>query len=253
MDAQRDSNRNRNQILVGIAAAIVIVAVVAAVLASRDDGDSTVDTAATTTTGPTTTGDVTTTISTTTTGPATTVDPASVVFPDPTTSRRFDDPEALVQAFATDVLGFDEPIVGDLAQGDSRSGEIELRAFAEGNPTTVMARQMEDDTWFVLGAAAESIRLDAPEAGATITSPEPLSGAALAFEGTVNVRLFVDGSPEPIAETVVTGRGDGELGDFTGELTFEAPEGATDGVLILSEASAEDVSTIAATVVRVHF
>ena len=252
MDAHRDSNRNR--ILGGVAAAAVIVAIVVGVLALNDDGSDSVDTAVTTTTeGVTSTTGETTTTAPATTAPPVVVDPTTIVFPDPGTSRRFDDPTALAQTFASDVLGFSEPIVGELAQGDSRSGEVEVRAFAQGNPTTVLVRQMGDDAWYVLGASVESIRLDAPAAGATLASPEPLTGAAFAFEGTVNVRLFADGSVEPIAETFVTGRGDGVLGDFSGELAFEVPSGATDGVLILSEASAKDGSTIAATVIRVHF
>jgi hypothetical protein len=252
MDVQRNSSRNR--ILAGVAAAVVIVAIVVGVLALNDDGSDSVDTAATSTTeGVTSTTGETTTTAPTTTAPSVVVDATTIVFPDPGTSRRFDDPTALAQSFATDVLGFSEPIVGDLAQGDSRSGEVEVRAFAQGNPTTILVRQMEDDAWYVLGASVESIRLDAPAAGATLASPEPLTGAAFAFEGTVNVRLFADGTVDPIAETFVTGRGDGVLGDFSGELAFEVPSGATNGVLILSEASAKDGSTIAATVIRVHF
>lgn len=246
-------DRNRNRLLLGIAAAVAVVAGVVGALALDDEG--TVDTVASSTTeAPSTTGSTTTTDSTTTTaGVPGTVDPATPVFPDPTTSRRFDDPVALTHAFAVDLLGFRDPIVGDLAQGDARSGEVEVRSFAAGQPTTVIVRQLEDDTWFVLGASVESIRLNTPAAGATISSPQPLAGAASAFEGHVNVRLYVDGAPEPSGETFVTGRGDGVLGDFTGELTFTVPVGARHGVLVLSEASAQDGSTVAATVIRVHF
>jgi Immunoglobulin-like domain of bacterial spore germination len=250
MNTQRDTNRNRLLLALGSAAAAV--AVIVGVLALTDDDDRTIDTVDTTTTAPELTTS-TSEPSTTTVVTPSTVDPGPAVFPDPTTSRRFDDPAAVAQAFATDLLGFSDPLVGDFMQGDSRSGEIEVRAFAQGNPTLVLVRQLEDDTWFVIGAVVESIRLDTPEQGATISSPQALEGAAFAFEGTVNVRLFVDGVAEPIAETFVTGRGDGELGDFTGELTFDLPAGAEHGVLVLSEASAKDGSTIAATVIRVHF
>ena len=252
MDAERDTNRNRLLLALGSAAAAV--AVVVAVIALDDDDTRTIDTADTTTTAPepsTTTS--TSEPSTTTVVTPPTVDPGPAVFPDATSSRRFDDPVALAQAFATDLLGFRDPLVSDFMQGDSRSGEVAVRAFELGNPTTVLVRQLEDDTWFVIGAVVESIRLDEPEQGATIASPQVLRGAAFAFEGTVDVRLFVDGVIEPIAKTFVTGRGDGELGDFTGELAFDLPTGAQHGVLVLSEASAEDGATIAATVIRVHF
>ena len=47
----------------------------------------------------------------------------------------------------------------------------------------------------------------------------------------MQVRLYADGVQEPIGETYVTGRGDGVLGDFTGELEFTNDTGATHGVL----------------------
>lgn len=253
-----DQRSNRNRWLIGLGSAAALVAVVLAAVVLTDDDDPEVDTAGTTTTTSSsstssTSSTSTTEATTTTTTFAPTVDPATTVFPDPSSSRRFDSPQALAASFATDLLGFREPIVGEMRQGDSRSGEVEVRAFATGAPTTVLVRQMEDDTWFVLGAVVESIRLDVPEAGASIESPLRLEGAAYAFEGTVDVRLYADGTVDPIATTFVTGRGDGVPGDFDGELAFEVPAGTRHGVLVLSEASGEDGSTMAATVIRVHF
>ncbi|HUS60624.1 MAG TPA: Gmad2 immunoglobulin-like domain-containing protein [Acidimicrobiales bacterium] len=248
MDAERVTTRNR--VLLGIGAAAAAAAVVVAALAIANDDDDSINTVASTTT---TTADGTTTPDdATTTSVAPAVDRSVPVFPDPATSRRFDDPQAVTVAFARDLLGFAEPIVGEFQAGDNRSGEVELRAFAQSTPTIVLVRQLEDDTWFVLGASVESIRLDSPEAGATITSPEALRGAAFAFEGHVGVKLYADGIAEPIAETYVTGRGD-EMGPFAGELTFDVPDGVRDGVLVLFEASAKDGTTIRATVIRVHF
>ncbi len=252
MESERHDSRNRWLIGVGAAAAVVAL-VVGAVVLSRDD-DPEVDTAGTTSTTSTssTTTSTTTTEVTTTTTADTTVDPETTVFPDPLTSRRFDSPQPLVHAFATELLGYSSPVLGELQQGDARSGEIDLRPRPEGAVTTVLVRQMEDSTWFVLGAVVDSIQLTTPAAGATLTSPTALAGAASAFEGNVNVRLYADGTVDPIGQIFVTGRGDGELGDFTGELRFEVPAGAEHGVLVLSEASGEDGSTNAATVIRVH-
>jgi hypothetical protein len=67
----------------------------------------------------------------------------------------------------------------------------------------------------------------------------------------VNVLLYVDGTQEPIAETFVTGRGDGVLGDFTGELTYDDPTGATHGVLVLTGESGEDGAPVETSVIRV--
>ena len=111
-------------------------------------------------------------------------------------------------------------MLGEFQQGDARSGEIELRSFAEGAPSVVLLRQLEDDAWYVIGVTTDSIRLTTPAIGDTLASPQPLEGQAYAYEGNVLVRLFADGVQEPIGQTNVTGRGDGVLGDFTGELEF---------------------------------
>src|SRR4029079_9167443 len=102
-------------------------------------------------------------------------------------------------------------------------GEVEVRASADGAPTVVLVRQLEDDSWFVIGSTTDSIQLATPEPRATITSPQELIGMAYAFEGTVNVRLYVDGTQEPVADTVVTGRRDGVLGDFSGKPASTVP------------------------------
>lgn len=249
MDAEQDSNRKPIVMVVGAVVAVAAIVVGFLVLTSDDDE---VDTSSTTTTGETTTTETTTTSQeTTTTAFAPTVDPSVPIFPDPGTSQRFDDPVAVATAWVNDVVGFSDPIVGSFQPGDSRSGEVEVRGFAEGAPTVVLVRQLEDDTWFVIGATTDSIRVTEPEGGAPISSPQALVGAAYAFEGVVNVRLYADGDNEPIAESIVMGRGDGVLGDFSDTIEFDAPAGAEFGVLIFSEASGEDGSAVYATAFRV--
>jgi hypothetical protein len=249
MEARRNDNRNR--ILLGMAAAVALVALVVGVLALTDDDDGQVDTVdapTTTTTEATTTTTEPQTTTTTTFAP--TVDPSVPIFPDPATSRRFDAPEPLVSAFATEVVGMTSPIVGQLAQGDARSGEVEVRGFEQGTPTTVLVRQLEDDAWYVIGAATESIQPEEPAAMATVASPLRLIGSAYAFEGTVQVALYADGSPEPVGTTFVTGRGDGVLGDYEGELAFEAPD-APYGWLLYTSEGGEDGAPIQFAAVRV--
>lgn len=238
METQTDLNRKRW--LVGIGAAVAAIAVIVGIVGLTGDDDDQVDVADTTTTESTTTTEETTTSTTeettSTTDGFAVVDPAPVVFPDPTTSQRFEDPVSLAASFARDYVGMTEPIVGELVEGDSRSGEVEVRAFEDADPTTVLVRQLEDDHWFVIGAATDSIQPATPEALATISSPFTLTGQAYAFEGTVQVELRVDGGGEPLASTFVTGRGDGELGDYEGELTFDPqPAGTFATILYLSE------------------
>ncbi len=189
-------------------------------------------------------------VATTTTVARPPVDRATPIFPDPSTARRFDAPEALVAAFATEVVGMTDPIVGDFAQGDSRSGEVEVRGFAGGAPTTVLVRRLEDDTWFVLGAVTASIQPDQPAAFATVVSPLALTGAASAFEGTVQVTMFADGTDAPVGATFVTGAGD-MLGPYEGEIEFTTP-GAFGWLLYTSEVG-EDGAPIEFAAVRLRF
>ena len=252
--ARKDDGRDdgRNRLLLGLGAGLAVLAAIAAVVMLRDDDPvaTTGTSLTTTTTDATTTSTEATTTSTSEAAPPA-VDPAQAVFPDPTSARRFDDPVAVATAFATDLVGFSAPVVGAFQQGDSRSGEVEVRAVADGAVTVVLVRQLDDDTWFVIGATTDSIRLTTPAQGAAITSPQPLAGMAYAFEGTVDVRLYADGTEEPIATTFVTGRGDGVLGDFTGELAFTDDTGAAYGVLVLSSEAGPDNAPGAATAIRV--
>jgi hypothetical protein len=251
MHAQRSDNRKR--VLLGLAgAAAIAVIVVGAVLFTTDDDEEPVTSQGTTSSTTTSSTTSTTEATTTTTVAFEGVDPDAPVFPDPTTSQRFEDPTALALAFVRDFIGFTDPVVGDFHQGDSRSGEVEVRAFADGAPTFVAVRQLEDDHWYVVGASTDSIRLSTPDVGDTLTSPQPLEGQAYAFEGTVAVRLFADGVQEPIGETFVTGRGDGVLGPFSGEIEFTNDTGATHGVLVLYSESGEDGAPIEFSAIRVR-
>lgn len=252
---QTHNDLNRQRWIIGLGAAAAMIAVVVGVLAVTLDDDKVETAGSTSTTEASTTTEATTTTegSTTPTTFDTGVDVSQAVFPDPSTSRRFDDPRSLVDSFARDFVGMDDPIIGELMAGDSRSGEIEVRGFADGAPTTVLVRQLQDGTWFVIGAVTESIQPASPEPGARVTSPVPLSGQAYAFEGTVVVRLLLDGTTEPAAETFVTGRGDGVLGDYEGELAYEAREAAgTYGTVLYTSEGGESGAPIAFAVTRVQ-
>jgi nucleoid-associated protein YgaU len=78
--------------------------------------------------------------------------------------------QAAATGFATELVGFTDPVVGEFQQGDARSGEVEVRAAADGPVTTVLVRQVgSDDTWSVLGAATAQIVPTTPAPGATQT------------------------------------------------------------------------------------
>lgn len=232
-------------------AAAVIAALVVALVVSGDDEDGTATDPTTETPGTTEPGTTTTTAPPTTPAPAP-VDTATAVFPDAASADRFDDPVAAARAFAVDFVGFTDPVVGDFLQGDSRSGEVEVRPRADGPVTTVMVRQLgPDDSWWVLGAATANITVDTPAANAAITAPVTVTGSALAFEGTVGVEVRQDGTRQPIGTGFVTGGGD-EKQPFTGQIDFSPPS-ANDGALVLVTQSAMDGQTLEAAVLRVQF
>lgn len=237
-----DGNRNRWIIgALSAAAAIVLVLVAVTVLDDDDDADVTADTTTTTADTTTTTGSTTTTEVTTTEPFAPDVDPFSVAYPSPTTSQRFDSPESAAQTYATEVLGFTELELGEFREGDSRSGEVPITDRPGGPETSVLVRQMEDDTWFVLGSTVEDIQVDEPQAQDAIGSPIQTSGTALAFEGNVSVVVLAQDDPgAPIGEGFVTGSGSPPAGPFEGEITFTPPTSETAGVLVYRTLSAED-------------
>lgn len=237
-----DSNRNRWIIgALSAAAAIVLVLVAVTVLDDDDDTDVTADTT-TTTADTTTTTEPTTTTEVTTTEPfAPEVDPFSVAYPSPTTSQRFDSPESAAQTYATEVLGFTELELGAFREGDSRSGEVPISDRPGGPETSVLVRQMEDDTWFVLGSTVGDIQVDEPQARGEISSPFTTSGTALAFEGTVGVVVLSQADPgAPLGEGFVTGSGSPPAGPFEGEISFTPPSADGPGIVVYRTHSGED-------------
>ncbi len=175
-----------------------------------------------------------------------------VLFPAPGTSRRFDDPVAAVQLFATELLAMPSPAVGPFQQIDALSGVVEVRVDPDGGVTTVLVRRMDDDAWYVTGASTATIRLDSPTSGATIRSPVQLTGEADPYEGGLDLQVFADGFTEPIGTGFVTVAG-GSLGPFAGEITFTAPDEATHGAIVLSSHGSEPAVPWAATAIRVRF
>jgi hypothetical protein len=228
-------------------------------------------TTTTTTTGPddtttTTTADdtTTTTVTTTTTGPGDTTttlpgDPtenelAFTVWPWVGTDTRYTDPVDAATAFAEEYLGMTDPLVGDFRQGDALSGEVEVRSVETFTPTLVSLRMFgRAGTWWVLGAATADIEVDEPLADAVVSSPLTVSGRSVAFEGTVQVAIRVDGDDEPVFEGFVTGgAAPGDSAPFEETFEWDAPESGR-GQLVFFTVSSDDGRVLQATVVRVTF
>ncbi|MFN8034627.1 MAG: Gmad2 immunoglobulin-like domain-containing protein [Acidimicrobiia bacterium] len=214
--------------------------------------------ATSTTRAASTTAHGTSTSSAPTTAPASTTrpadaQPATAVWPFASGDVRFRDPVTAARSFATTYLGFTSPTLGPFAQGDSRSGEVDVRPTPSGPVTTVFVRQLtRDDTWWVLGAANAHLDLQSPPALAAVSSPVTLSGRSTAFEATVNVEIRQDGTLEPLQADIVMGGSMGEMAPFSKSIAFPAPV-ADAGAVVLRTLSARDGTTEEASVVRVRF
>jgi len=233
--------------------AVAFVALVAAgIVVATHDGEQ----ASPTTFAPTTTAAPPTTTAaspTTTAEPPTTVplDTTTAVYPTAGSSVRFDTPSDAARGFAVDFVGFVDPVVGEFQQGDSQSGEIEIRPSTSGPVTTVLVRRL-GDSWWVLGAATANIELQDPAALAQISSPVRLRGVSTAFEANVSVEIRDDGARRPLGDGFVMGGSMGEKGPFDGTVTFAEPS-ASMGAVVLYTTSMENGRVWEAAVVRVRF
>lgn len=163
-----------------------------------------------------------------------------------------DDPVAAARAFAVDLVGFTDPVVGPYRTGDNRSGEVAVRAKSTGPATTVMVRRLgADGSWWVIGAATDNVTVTSPAAGDAIASPVSVTGSALAWEGNVNGEIRQDGTRAPLGTGVFTGGGD-VMRPFSGSISYSAPRQPY-GALVLVTHSAEDGRVWQATVLRVAF
>ena len=275
----RSGRRATNAFLGVIALAAVVIAIV--LVLDRESGDDTTDTTAapstaaqttstvpssepattrpSTTAAPTTAAPTTsaaTTMAPSTTAPVTVppADLATAVWPWADSTVRYTDPVEAARGFAVDFIGFTDPIIGEFLQGDSRSGEVEVKSIETFTPTTVFVRQLgSDGTWWVLGSATANVEVSQPTAGQAIASPLTVSGRSSAWEGTVNVEIRADGTDEPIFTGFVTGGGaiDG-LGPF--EEVFDWPNpGAGSGAIVFQTTSSDDGRIFEAGVIRVSF
>jgi hypothetical protein len=276
-----DTTKKKWPLIAGAVALIAALVVALVLITTGDDDDTessaTTEATATTVVSDTTEAPATTDGAATTQPPETTDDTSSPTSEPPSTESpttqappvpdevstaiwpwyptdlRYGDPVEAAVGFATDFLGFVDPIASEFMAGDNRSGEVEIRSFESGPATVVFVRQLTaDDSWWILGAASENITIDEPAALAEVTSPLTVSGTALAFEGTVDLQLRADGNGEPVLEGFVTGSGGPEAGPYSEMFEFTSP-GETGGALVMRSLSAEDGSTLEASAMRIFY
>lgn len=246
-----------------LGAVVVVLLIVLFVVASGDDDDdvtaddttTSVEESTTTEVDETTTSAAETTTSTPPTsspGAVTDEEAATVVWPDPFEGAGLEDPVEAATDFATEVLGFEDPVVGEMQQGDSRSGEVEVRPVADGPVTTIGVRQMSDDRFYVLFAGTSEVELVSPTAGSAIDHPLQVEGWGRGFEGQIAIRVHDRVTGDVLGEGFVTGSAGEEYEPFTGEISWDNPGGGW-GAVVAAVAGGADGTTWAATALPVGF
>ncbi|MEQ1700147.1 MAG: hypothetical protein ABMA25_08555 [Ilumatobacteraceae bacterium] len=194
------------------------------------------------TTGPATTPTtiappITTTIVDTTTVPDTTVPAATQPAIWPAADVVFTTPEAAATDFLAAVFG-EGPVIGEFMAGDSRSGEFEVFATADGAVigearSVLFMRQLgASDGWFVLAAGSDTATITEPASMATVpAAPLEVSGAGSGYEATLNVSAFVAGDAAHLDEQIVMAGNFGELLPYT--TTVDLSTAASGDIVVL--------------------
>lgn len=201
----------------------------------------------------TTTPPSSSTVASTTTIALTVDERAFVVWPFPDSAVRYTDPVKVARSFAVEFVGFENPVMGTLREGDGRSGEIAVRPSATGPETTVLVRRFgPEGSWWVIGSVAADIEVTMPVPQSAVDDPLQMAGRSRAFEGTVEVDVIVDGSTARVGSGFVTGGSGPDLGPFTGSMRFASPRGGWGSVIFFTR-SMENGQIWEAATVRVGF
>jgi spore germination protein GerM len=109
--------------------------------------------------------------------------------------------------------------------------------------------------WTVVRATSPQIVVTEPIALDRISSPVAVRGQAATFEGNVVVEVREDGMLDGanLGRGFVTGRGDGVLGDFAGDIAFTAPSEPAGAVIFSERSMADPGGVVRATVVKVTY
>jgi len=157
---------------------------------------------------------------------------------------------AAARGFAAGMLGMVDPTVGTYHGQSSTAGYVDVAPSAVATPTRVRV-SLINGSWWATSASTADIAVTSPTSMQLITSPVALRGSAVAFEGVVNVSLYIDGGSVPVSRTTVMGGGD-VMRPFTGSMKFSAGH-ATYGTIIFYTKSMKDGSTALGEAFRIKY
>ena len=196
------------------------------------------------------------------TGNKTTPDKGTDPAPPPTPRPPVDQPDRAAKAAAVAFLrelGMRDPVAASYRRTGAATAEVGLHPQAgEGGRlldtvTTKVQLHRYTNGWVATGAMADTIEVEQPLPFSRISSPVPVSGMSVAYEGTVHVTVTEDrrGADRVLGKGFVTGGAD-SLGPFSGQVTFSRPTGDA-GWVVFTPDSGADLGVFAATAVRVRF
>jgi hypothetical protein len=185
-------------------------------------------------------------------------DPAPPPTPKPPVDQSDRAPKAAAVGFMRE-LGMRDPVAASYRKTGAATAEVGIHPRAgEGGRildavTTKVQLHSYTNGWVATGATADTIEVEQPLPFSRISSPVPVSGMSVAYEGTVHVTVTEDrrGADRVLGKGFVNGGAD-SLAPFSGQVTFTRPTGDA-GWVVFTPDSGADLGVFAATAVRVRF
>ena len=185
----------------------------------------------------------------------TTTDPTTAPAPRPPADQAA---KATAVGFMRE-LGMRDPVAASYRATGAATAEVGIHPRAgEGGRlldavTTKVQLHRYTNGWVATGAKADAIEVEQPLPFSRISSPVPVSGMSVAYEGTVHVAVTEDrrGADRVLGRTFVNGGAD-TLAPFSGQVRFTRPTGDA-GWVVFTPDSGADLGGFAATAVRVRF
>src|SRR5215207_4280379 len=182
--------------------------------------------------------------------------------PPPTPKPPVDHPDRAAKAAAVVFmreLGMRDPVAASYRKTGAATAEVGIHPRAgEGGRlldavTTKVQLHRYTNGWVATGAKADAIEVEQPLPFSRISSPVPVSGMSVAYEGTVHVAVTEDrrGADRVLGKGFVLGGAD-SLAPFSGQVPFTRPTGDA-GWVVFTPDSGANLGVFTATAVRVRF
>jgi len=181
-----------------------------------------------------------------------------VIWPGPE-HAQFDDGVAAARSFVEEFVGMANAPLGELRLAEPDVGEVDVHGLTESGAvrdavvSTITVRRF-DGHWYVTGAVADEVQIDAPVGHAEVTSPLRVQGRGRGYEGTivVEVRDAFQPAGRNLGQAVALAGCCDELVPFDAVVTLSPPSGRTGAIVASTDTGAEH-GIVDFTVIPVRF